>query len=90
MRHRRSRARGEPASKSCRRSDSGSGGGPETLGIGGLSLVGALVVGAVLVGRGSPQRRGFGLGMFVGWGLFVVVGAGACIALIAALSSTGG
>lgn len=55
-----------------------------------LSGIAPLVVGAVLVGRGSPMRRGVGLGMFIGWGLAIVIGAGACFALIAALSSTGG
>jgi hypothetical protein len=46
-------------------------------------LFGPLVAGAVLVGAGgNPQRRGFGLGLLIGWGALVVIAAGVCIALL--------
>jgi hypothetical protein len=47
------------------------------------------VVGSVLALRGSPNRRGFGLGLLIGWAVVLVIGGGACIALIAAFSSAG-
>jgi hypothetical protein len=57
---------------------------PVALGIGVLA---PLVVGIALVPRGSPTRRGIGLGLLIGWGAALVVGGGLCIALIAALSN---
>jgi hypothetical protein len=49
-------------------------------------LVGPLVAGLALlaVGRTAVQR-GLGLGLTIGWGVIVVVGAGLCIALISSL-----
>ena len=55
-----------------------------------MRLVAPVVVGGVLVGRGSPQRRGLGLGLLIGWGLAVIVVGGACVALIFALRQAGG
>ena len=41
--------------------------------------------------QGSPARRGFGLGMIIGWGLSPIVFAGVCtIILIGAYAQLGG
>lgn len=49
-------------------------------------LLGPLVAGLALLAFGrTPVRRGLGLGLTIGWGVVVVVGAGLCIALISAL-----
>jgi hypothetical protein len=50
-----------------------------------------LIVGIIiaLVAK-RPRLRGFGLGLAIGWALWLIIGAGACVALIAAVSSGGG
>jgi hypothetical protein len=46
-----------------------------------------LVAGIVLAASsGPPQRRGLGLGLVIGWGATLVVGAGVCIALLASFN----
>jgi hypothetical protein len=55
----------------------------------GLAFLAALlappVVGTVFaVRRGTPARRGLGLGVLIGWAALLVVGAGLCVALLAA------
>jgi hypothetical protein len=53
-----------------------------------VSVVVVLVLGIVLAATpGTPERRGFGLGLVIGWGLLLLVGGGLCIALIAGLSN---
>jgi len=50
-----------------------------------------LIAGIVLLAAGkTPGRRGLGLGLMIGWALWLVVGAGACVALLVALSSGSG
>jgi hypothetical protein len=50
------------------------------------AVPGLLVTGIVLAAiKGTATRRGFGLGMVIGWGLLVIIGAGACIALLSQL-----
>lgn len=49
-----------------------------------------LVLGLVLaIRRGSPNVRGAGLGLLIGWALTLIVGAGACVALFMALYNPG-
>ena len=46
-------------------------------------LFGPVVAGALLIGRGgTPQWRGYGLGLLIGWGVLLVVGAGLCVAIL--------
>lgn len=56
-----------------------------------LGLVAPLVTGIVLTAqRGSPPRRGLGLGLIIGWALAPIIFAGVClIILIGAYSQTG-
>lgn len=58
-----------------------------------LFLVGwgvPVAVGIVLTARGgSPRVRGFGLGLAVGWAVWLIIGAGVCVGLIGVLSVTG-
>ena len=50
-------------------------------------LLVVLVLGIVLASSpGSPQRRGIGLGLVIGWGLLLLLAGGLCIALIAGYS----
>ena len=59
-------------------------------GLGLLLGLGPLVLGIVLASRhGSATRRGFGLGLAIGWGCFVIIGGGLCLALIAQLGGPG-
>jgi len=59
-------------------------------GLGLLLGLGPLVLGIVLASRhGSPTRRGFGLGLAIGWGCFVIIGGGLCLALVAQLGGSG-
>jgi len=52
-----------------------------------VTVLVALVLGIVLASTpGSPQRRGFGLGLVIGWGLLLLLAGGLCIALIAGYS----
>lgn len=52
-----------------------------------VSVVVVLVLGIVLASTpGTPQRRGFGLGLVIGWGLLLLLAGGLCIALIAGLN----
>ena len=64
--------------------------GPVSVVFGLLGLVSILVVlvlGIVLASTpGSPQRRGFGLGLVIGWGLLVLLAGGLCIVLIVGYS----
>lgn len=64
--------------------------GPVAFAFGLLGLVSVLVVlvlGIVLASTpGTPQRRGFGLGLVIGWGLLLLLAGGLCIALIAGYS----
>lgn len=65
--------------------------GPDQAAVGwtfvGLGVLVPAVVGGVLVARGSPERRGFGLGLLIGWATATLVGGGLCVALIMALSA---
>ncbi len=46
-------------------------------------FLGPLIAAIVRASRhGSPQQRGFALGVAIGWAVFLVVGAGACVALL--------
>ncbi|HEX2805034.1 MAG TPA: hypothetical protein VHN80_02535 [Kineosporiaceae bacterium] len=38
----------------------------------------------------TPGRRGFGLGLAIGWALWLIVAAGACVALVASIAASGG
>ena len=52
-----------------------------------LAVLLPLILGIVLASTpGSPQRRGFGLGLVIGWGLLLLLAGGLCIALIAGYS----
>ena len=52
------------------------------------SVVLPLILGIVLAtASGTPQRRGFGLGLVIGWGLDLLLAGGLCIALIAGLGN---
>jgi hypothetical protein len=53
----------------------------------GLGVLLPAAVGAVLVFRGSPERRGFGLGLLLGWAGTTLVGGGICAAIILSLSA---
>ena len=68
--------------------------GPVAFVFGSFGLLAALVpliLGIVLAtADGTPQRRGFGLGLVIGWGLLLLVGGGLCIALIVGLSNSAG
>jgi hypothetical protein len=60
-------------------------------GLGPLGFLGALVVplvvGVVLAAtQGTPSRRGFGLGLLIGWGASFIVGAGLCVVLVIGLN----
>lgn len=47
-------------------------------------LFGPVVGGAILIALGrTPQWRGYGLGLLIGWGILLVVGAGLCVAILA-------
>jgi hypothetical protein len=52
-----------------------------------VPLVGGIVL--AVVGR-TPWRRGLGLGMAVGYAVWLIVGAGACVAVLAYFYSTSG
>lgn len=52
-----------------------------------VAVLAPLVLGIVLVRKGTPERRGLGLGLLIGWAVVTIVGGGLCIAIIAALSS---
>jgi hypothetical protein len=53
-----------------------------------LVVVLPLILGIVLAtAEGTPQRRGFGLGLIIGWGLLLLLAGGLCIALIAGVGS---
>ena len=57
-------------------------GGVAPLGAG-VGLMIPLVIGIVLTAmEGSPARRGFGLGVIIGWGLAPIVFAGVCVLVI--------
>jgi hypothetical protein len=50
-----------------------------------------LIVGIIVaLAAKRPRLRGFGLGLAIGWALWLIVGAGVCVALIAAVSAGGG
>ena len=52
-----------------------------------LAVVLPLIVGIVFASaEGTPQRRGFGLGLIIGWGLLLLLAGGLCIALIVGLN----
>jgi hypothetical protein len=54
-----------------------------------LGLV-PLVSGIVLAAAGrTPRLRGLGLGLAIGWGVWLVVAAGVCVAVVAALMAAG-
>ena len=56
-----------------------------------VSVVAVLVLGIVLASTsGTPARRGFGLGLVIGWGLLLLLAGGLCIALIVGLSNGAG
>jgi hypothetical protein len=53
-----------------------------------VALLLPLILGIVLAASaGPPGRRGFGLGLVIGWGLLLVLAGGLCIALIAGVGS---
>ena len=55
--------------------------------LGFVSVLVVLVLGIVLASTpGTPQRRGFGLGLVIGWGLLLLLLGGLCIVLIAGYS----
>jgi hypothetical protein len=67
-------------------------GAPVALGIvslvlGLLPLVGGIVL--AVVGR-TPRLRGLGLGLAIGWAVWLIVAAGACVALIAIFYTSSG
>jgi hypothetical protein len=49
-----------------------------------------LIVGIVLASAAErPRLRGFGLGLAIGWALWLIVGAGVCVAVVVAISARG-
>ncbi len=53
-----------------------------------LGLLLPLGVGIVLAARkGTPTRRGLGLGLIIGWALAPVIFAGVCIVVISSLNA---
>ena len=48
-----------------------------------VALVGPLIAAIFLASKDStPQRRGFALGCVIGWGVFLIIGAGVCVAIV--------
>jgi len=57
----------------------------------GLAIFVPLVVGiALLAVGGDPRRRGFGLGLMIGWGVLLLVGVGLYVAASAMLTPRAG
>ena len=57
----------------------------------GLAAFAPLVLGIVLTSmQGSAARRGFGLGLLIGWGLAPIIFAGVCILVIFGLYTVPG
>lgn len=57
------------------------GAGGSILFLGGLAV--PLILGVLLTSQqGSPARRGFGLGLIIGWALAPIVFAGLCVLII--------
>jgi len=52
-------------------------------------LAAPLIVGGILFAFGAdPRRAGLALGLLIGWGVMVVVGAGWCVAMVASISGS--
>jgi hypothetical protein len=48
-----------------------------------IMTVGPLIVGVILFAfRRDPRRSGLALGLLIGWGVMLVIGAGVCVALV--------
>jgi hypothetical protein len=54
-----------------------------------LVFAGPLLAAILLASRhAGSRRRGFALGLAIGWGAFLILGAGVCVAIVQQLGST--